>query len=422
MHEGIVTSCRRLTLSIFQLTCFVLAAYMVFIQLKTYFANNDLSIIAYKNFQNEAEDIFPTFSICALGGSWILEDRSMPKNLSTDTYISILTGNLDPKSAYTELQFDDVTIDINKFITDSYTLTDKGERIIRSKGSAYGKQSSSSSLQISHLDPNKVCVTKEDFQKNALVEKDFIEMNMIGGLHSFRLRNSFLDINLYIHQKGQLMRTLKHPSYHLDKRHIRHIKEKQEKSRYPLKQEIKMRVVYVDVLRKRKNSNIPCNPALQNEDNQIRHSIVDAVGCIPAFTRPFLNPSLLLNESAINSTCNRAQYRRISQLYTNFLQTKEWYTQPCSRMNTIVTTADSITENKPLLTDLFLATLKPSFTIEFTLEYLTGSYRETVNKLDFDIATLWSQIGGFIGIFLGYSLLQVPELVGNGLRIIRAFF
>ena len=47
---------------------------------------------------------------------------------------------------------------------------------------------------------------------------------------------------------------------------------------------------------------------------------------------------------------------------------------------------------------------------EFEIEYLTHSYRETANKMAFDMATLWSQIGGFIGMFLGYSLLQVPEL------------
>ena len=413
--------CERLTLGIFQLGCFGLAGYLVFVQLKTYFANEDLSTIAYKNFQNEGQDIFPTFSICAVGGSWILEDRKMPKNLSTDIYMNILSGIRPEKLNYSELQFEDVTIDLNKFITDSYTLTDKGKRIIRSKGSVHGKQNSNSSLQISHLAPNRICVTKNDFQKNALVEKDYIEMNMIG-MSSFRLRNGFLDLDLYIHQKEQLLRSLKHPSYHLDKRDIKHLKEKQEKSRRnPLKQEIKLRIVYVDVLRKRKNSNLPCDPELQNEDNKIRHSIIDAVGCIPAFSRLFLNDTLLLNKSAIYSTCSRTQYRRINKLYTNFLKTKEWYTQPCSRMNTIVTTASSITKTEPLLTDLFLTSLKPSFTIEFTVEYLTGSYRETINKLDFDMATLWSQIGGFIGIFLGYSLLQVPELVGNGLRILKSF-
>ena len=55
--------------------------------------------------------------------------------------------------------------------------------------------------------------------------------------------------------------------------------------------------------------------------------------------------------------------------------------------------------------------------IDVTLDYVTDSYRETVNTLAFDMATFWSQVGGFIGIFLGYSLLQVPELVKNWLPL-----
>ena len=160
-----MTFCGKVTLGFFQLTCFGLAGYLVFVQLKTYFSNEDLSTIAYKNFQNEGQDIFPTYSICAVGGSWILEDRKMPKNLSTLTYMSILSGDMDAKPDYSEIQFDNVTIDVNNFITDLYTLTDKGERIIRSKGSIYGKQNSNSKLQITHFDPKRICVTTEDFQK-----------------------------------------------------------------------------------------------------------------------------------------------------------------------------------------------------------------------------------------------------------------
>ena len=38
-------------------------------------------------------------------------------------------------------------------------------------------------------------------------------------------------------------------------------------------------------------------------------------------------------------------------------------------------------------------------------------FRETRNVKAFGLLSLWSQIGGFVGIFLGYSLLQVPEII-----------
>ena len=64
----------------------------------------------------------------------------------------------------------------------------------------------------------------------------------------------------------------------------------------------------------------------------------------------------------------------------------------------------------------------PGVAIEFTSEYLTDVYKETVIKLAFDMATLWSQVGGFIGMFLGYSLLQIPELVANWLQLLKSLF
>ena len=83
-------------------------------------------------------------------------------------------------------------------------------------------------------------------------------------------------------------------------------------------------------------------------------------------------------------------------------------------MNTLVATTDSITETKDFrYFDLEVTTTNTGNKIEFTLQYQTESYRETINNLAFDMATLWSQIGGFIGMFLGFSLLQVPQLSGN---------
>ena len=405
IHEGLMRLSIKVILNLFQLTCFGSAGYMVFVQLKTYFLNQDISTIAYENFENGAQDIFPTLSICAVGGIWILENKLLPKNHTTQEYIDILSGVLDDKLNYSRIQFENVTINVNKFISDFYTLTDTGDRIIRNKGSIFGKQNSNSSLEISHLDPKRICVTKEDFQTNALVEKDYIELNIMG-FGRLRLRSGLIDLDFYIHQKGQLLRKLKYPNHHLEKYHTKQLYEKKKKRRSAIQQEVKIKVDYVDVLRKRASSNIPCDPGLQNEDNKIRHAVIDNVGCIPAFNHLFLNDSLLLQKSNKYPICTRAQYRRIFQIYENFLQTKNWYTQPCSRMNTIVATDNSVTETKGFATDLFLASRQPSLKIEFTMEYSIEYYRETVNTLAFDMATLWSQIGGFIGIFLGYSLCK----------------
>ena len=49
------------------------------------------------------------------------------------------------------------------------------------------------------------------------------------------------------------------------------------------------------------------------------------------------------------------------------------------------------------------------------LEIIQGSemYQEIENVKDFGVENCWSGIGGFIGIFLGYSLLQIPDLTAT---------
>ena len=49
--------------------------------------------------------------------------------------------------------------------------------------------------------------------------------------------------------------------------------------------------------------------------------------------------------------------------------------------------------------------------MKLTIKYTTEIYQEIQNYRDYNLDTLWSSVGGFIGIFLGYSLLQLPELL-----------
>ena len=45
--------------------------------------------------------------------------------------------------------------------------------------------------------------------------------------------------------------------------------------------------------------------------------------------------------------------------------------------------------------------------------YQEHYYQELTYTADFDLETFISNIGGFVGIFLGYSMMQLPELIGS---------
>ena len=395
---------------VFKFVCFSLAGYFVYVQFDTYFNNKNVSNVEYQRFKDSNDDVYPTFSICAVG-RWIFVDKRMPKH-SMDEYTRILRGEnvVKPQADYDEIQFDHVVRNVNDFITEFLTLTNKNERVIRAAFSKYGMKNSNSTLEISHYDTNRVCVTKNDFPKSSLVTEDRIEIVGIAGLIKRQLWSGVIDLDFYVHQKGQLLRRLRHPTFHLNGQRIRSLADKSEDKKKPKNVDYKvmMNIISVDVIRKRPDYVIPCDPNLRSEDNKMRQSIMMRVGCIPPFMSPFVNGSMPPREFNLSSRCSPAQYSEIHKLYLDFTQTQDWYTRSCTEMNSIVTVTDSVAEIEDRRMSLLRGT--GVLTLIFKLDYLSETYRETVSMKAFDLASLWSQIGGFVGIFLGYSLLQVPEL------------
>ena len=73
------------------------------------------------------------------------------------------------------------------------------------------------------------------------------------------------------------------------------------------------------------------------------------------------------------------------------------YKQPCDYM----TVTTGVLQKKP----------DYGFHLVLNFVYMDDFYQEIVNVRDFGFESFWSGIGGFVGIFLGYSLLQIPDLL-----------
>ena len=46
-----------------------------------------------------------------------------------------------------------------------------------------------------------------------------------------------------------------------------------------------------------------------------------------------------------------------------------------------------------------------------TFHMAPDNFQNIVNHRDFTIENCWAGIGGFVGIFVGVSLMQIPELI-----------
>ena len=201
-----------------------------------------------------------------------------------------------------------------------------------------------------------------------------------------KLLSSFARLKIYVHQSGQLMRTFEKVAYEKLLFHISSI------SRH-----ITISPTLVSVLRKRPDANEPCNPDLYDDDEQVRSQIMSLIGCIPPYWKPLQSKPIDLNDCKSSLQLKKA-YDQIKQYKTVMNN----YDPPCDEM--------SILSVLTIYMDSFLTIQIP---------YTGDKYEEIINEKDFGVEMFWSSIGGFIGIFLGYSLLQLPEIILDAWKLAK---
>ena len=158
--------------------------------------------------------------------------------------------------------------------------------------------------------------------------------------------------------------------------------------------ELSLNIGHVNVLRKRSKSQQKCNNTLEDGDNEFKLNVIKQVECIPTYWTHILDTN-----SSIRICSKSDEVAKAYQLITDFKRVVSSYEPPCVEMKIPVTVHQQQVGNRQTRLKLYVF-------------YTTDDFQEIVNVKDFDVDTLWSSIGGFIGIFLGYSLLQIPEILG----------
>ena len=173
----------------------------------------------------------------------------------------------------------------------------------------------------------------------------------------------------------------------------------QEKEYTPQKE---IQVTQVEILNKRPGANIPCDPDLVNEDMTIIREIIMLVGCIPAYWKRF---AVLDGSLKDRVPCDKKeQFKMLSGFLPDYglgnyfaEHTQHLYMQPCKETRAVVR---SVTSNPSSPGHMGVS-------VYIMITYVAEVYKSITNEQAFSSHDLWSQIGGCIGIFLGYSLLQV---------------
>ena len=255
-------------------------------------------------------------------------------------------------------------------------------------------------MTTSYQDFKRVCFSRNT-SYNPLLDKKFDEIsldleylrNQTINLHSRLLPHDADSFEVYLHSHGELIRAIRsgQAEYKL------HYSMSPFSPMHPKpSNHISTRVSQITRLHKREGAVQPCDPSVDDEDNHLRESIMNKVGCTPVYWM-----SITQKQKVLTQCTSSEQFKRIS----NYLYGKEGpfnlYTQPCKRTTMISHSERNGFPSRDLLI--------------LRIEYRTELFTKITNDKAMGFEAFWGGIGGFIGIFLGYSLMQLPDLVPNGL-------
>ena len=407
---------------IYKVACFVFCIYQAFLMVEEYIENKDSAAVRYKTYQNiqSGPEQYPTFSFCVLGhiGTHLIEitkDKKLydalynhPECQDPNTihvwceirlYQKMLLGIVDVIPNVTLESYDNKTVDflrnINKWKL-STGITEMSDHI--SENQVRTKESEAT-MYISYQDGYRICVTR----------KNDSNLGIDHLMDAFTVPLEFLAIpdlafEIYVHQVGGLIGQLGrgHSLKITPAMNSRAIELsnyfKETNSTVSISNEIRFKSI--EILHKRNGAEMPCDENIHDNDRAYKKAVIEKAGCIPSFWK-----SLIQEEEDKLPPCTKtSEYQKISSFLPDVQNNKnvrngtKLYTQPCYEMFITVTTTSRyeytiFDEEKPHLSCIFY--------------FEADRFKEIHNYQAFNLGEMWSQIGGFVGIFLGYSCLQV---------------
>ena len=397
---------------LFQASCFLLTGYMISLQFIEFSNNYDSSSTTFRSFTNDKVDVYPDVTICLDGNIYWEKKRMEEKDqdtgcknqgdceqITSDHYLrhtrelwGIIAGKTENLTDIDKIDFDKLTIDVIQDIVLDYSF---GYKNIPMPQPDLKKILLPLSVYKSYQGPMQICITRKNEQLvlNQLREYDQFEFNSL--LRS-KMKSKMV---VYLHYPGQLIRSRYNKVLDLD-----YIE-------YDVHSAIQISIAFVQVVKSRSNAAVKCNESLDDgDDTNWMLEVVKIMSCIPSYWKSLPMLSLAMSDLPICSTSD--QYLNFYEKFVesrNFLgsvdlglgiiarQTMNTYDGPCVKM-TVIANVQVVKNPK-----LWMPTL--------TIKYLVDEYQLIRNNRAFGFESLWSQIGGVVGIFLGYSLLQVPMVI-----------
>ena len=195
-----------------------------------------------------------------------------------------------------------------------------------------------------------------------------------------------INAQLYVHDQGYLLQGINHEHAEYQ---IKNIKFEDSNKL------ISTRIQQVTRLQKRPDARKECDPLIENDDIHYMNVVTNQVNCIPWYWK-----SIVQHENGLTN-CSSTQLKIVQSFVTNRKNVPFFYKPSCTS-TTVLAVTDSMIAKMGFCGEDFWA---------FRIFYPSEMFTQIVNTREVDQESLWSGIGGFFGMFLGFSLMQIPDLL-----------
>ena len=419
------------------IACLAIAMYYTTIQFVRYGKNEDLSVVQdhHLEFALGSKDNPPTYSICLFAPNWGTGSLYKPDShhwkqarMTSTNYRAFLRGSslfkgapegktfeaseelsdaetMDIERYFSGVRYEEVVIDLFGDIISSFSAITKkdGDRSYEAKFDINSSLIFKIKPMIkTHQSSEEVCYTRTlDLEKGRVILEDRMHLNVS------KLFAKGLGLNIYVHERGQLIRHLTN-SYQpavttfvppnvekIQSSILKSLLNKKSVPNEPINNDIEFKIDNVVISRKRNTERTPCDNELMNEDRKWQDMFEKTIGCAPAYWKIFASNSTSTqnNETSCSPGQYQSYYQAISfQLAKNvnaqksFYDTAKYYKHPCTAITRNVFSKKSTTQKRKN-EDIYLRMI-----------YGSETYMEIQNLEAYNGETLLGQVGGFIGV------------------------
>ena len=392
--------------STFHILCLITTASLLSYCSWRYVQNESSSLIDFRAYHRSEKDIYPSLSLCFVGNGIYNKSKLRQKYgiQAFRDYTSFLVGDTW-NDTMKNINYDDVTMSLRSYVNSislqinnyvSGPVYKWPDNDIKKPMSGNKNVLSSSSEEtfpffVSFRQARIKCFSIDFSEetmtriKGRIITSLLVTFRNLSSLNVPLTDSGSLNVQLFysMHYPKQLIRT--HPF------HVEMIPNTGLVSGY-----LKKKTFLIDninVIRRRSTSTKPCHNAWKKDDDFIRRKILKRSKCKP--------PYWIDSDYPI---CHDQESMKIANIDTEDIGNPEFlkhFVEPCDQIKTIAFNCQEdlhINESNGETSALLLA-------------FMNSQYKEIRHIRALDVESLVGVMGGYVGLFLGFAIWQLPDAI-----------